>query len=327
MEAWPPMKSASNGASVAVLPDAESLALAAATVVLAEARRAIRAKGRFTIALSGGSTPKPIYRLLAASPFVELMPWKATDFFWGDERCVGEGDPRSNEGMAREALLDHVPVPADRIHPIACETPVIARTHESKEPNASGEASAREAAERYERLLRDIFGGASPSSGAGGIDVVLLGMGENGHTASLFPGSSVLDERERWAAASLEDPDTARVTSSTGERLWRVTLTAPFINRSALVLFVVSGSAKAAVVKTVLEGGTRGTAMPATLVRPTRGRLWWLLDDAAAHLFEAGSSGGARQPLYRATEPARPHQGESVESFDDLPGCEAGPSR
>ena len=302
----PFMQSTPTGASVAVLPDAESLALAAATIFVAEARRAVKRAGRFSMALAGGSTPKPVYQLLAAPPFAGLMPWEATDVFWGDERCVGSTDLRSNERMAREALLDHVPIPAGQVHPMRCGSPGAA---DAGGAVPSGEPAARRAADDYERLLRSLFAAGSADAPAPGLDLVLLGMGDNGHTASLFPGSEVLDEQERWAVAALEDPGTAAATSGGGERLWRVTLSAPFINRASLALFVVSGASKAAAVKEALEAEGDARELPARAIRPASGRLWWLLDDEAASQLPAGAAAGA------------------IESFDDLPDCWLGPSR
>ncbi len=280
---------------MAVLPDIESLSVAAAAVIVAAARRAVKTTGRFTIALSGGGTPRPIYQLLAKPPLAGLIPWEATHVFWGDERCVEATDPRSNERMARLALLDHVPIPAGQVHPMRCTD----REGGAGGGATSSEGAAKQAADDYERLLRTFFeagaGGTAPAAGAAlgpGVDLVLLGMGDNGHTASLFPGSEVLAERERWTAAAYEDSATAAAAGGLGKRLWRVTLTAPFINGAGLVLFVVSGASKAAVVKAAIEGGPdpdRGPDprdLPARLIRPVSGRLWWLLDDEAASQLE-----------------------------------------
>jgi 6-phosphogluconolactonase len=271
----PLMETTWAGSAVAVLPDGEALSVAAAAVVVAEARRAVKRTGRFTIALSGGATPKPIYELLAGPPFAALVPWEATHVFWGDERCVEATDPRSNERMARLALLDHVPIPEGRVHPMRCAGP----DGGGSAATTLGGSQARRAADDYERLLRQYFD-------AGGIDLVLLGIGDNGHTASLFPGSEVLEEQERWVAAAYEDQATATATSGTGDRPWRVTVTAPFINRAALALFVVSGASKAAVVKEAIEGDTDPRRLPARLIRPLGGRLWWLLDEEAASRLE-----------------------------------------
>ncbi len=284
MGTWPLIDTTCAGSSVAVLPDVESLAAAVAVTIVAEARRAVKKTGRFTIALSGGGTPKPIYELLARPPFAGLVPWEATHVFWGDERCVRPADPRSNERMARLALLDHVPIPAGQVHPMRC----AGREGRAPRKLATGESVARQAADDYERLLRDFFG-AGPLGA--GIDLVLLGIGDNGHTASLFPGSEVLQEQERWVAAAYEDPATAAATTGTGERLWRVTLTAPFVNRAALVVFVVSGASKAAVVKEAIQGDPDPRDLPARLIRPAGGRLWWLLDEEAASQLEVAARG------------------------------------
>jgi 6-phosphogluconolactonase len=248
-----------------VLPDAESLALAAAAAVAAAARGAVKLRGRFILALSGGSTPRPVYELLAKPPFADLVPWQATRVFWGDERCVDAMDPRSNERMARQTLLDHVPVPEGHVYPIRCPAP-------------TGRAAAVKAADLYEGLLRGLFAADDPFA----LDLVLLGLGDNGHTASLFPGSDVLREQERWVAASLEDPATAAVTSGAEQRLWRVTMTAPFINRARLALFVVSGTSKAAAVQKAVDGDADPEEIPAVLIHPCAGHLCWLLDEGAA---------------------------------------------
>jgi 6-phosphogluconolactonase len=285
----PSMQNTPTGASLAVLSDAQSLATVAATIIVEEARRAVDNAGRFTVALAGGSTPRPVYELLAAPPFAAQMPWQAAEVFWGDERCVDPTDPRSNERMAREALLDHVPVPAEQVHPMRCAGLGVANATGAVR---YGEGAAHRAADEYERLLRRSFGDGRPEAPASGLDLVLLGLGDNAHTASLFPGSPALDESERWAVAALENPGTAAATSDTGERLWRVTLSAPFINRAALVLFVVSGASKAAAVRGVLQAEGDPHELPARLIHPPAGRLWWLLDKEAASLLQSHGDAG-----------------------------------
>jgi 6-phosphogluconolactonase len=267
---------------VAIYPDVDTLALATATLIVAEARRAVKARGRFTLALAGGSTPRPVYELLARQPFVDLVPWREVQVFWGDERCVPPGDPRSNEGAAREALLDHVPIPADHIHPMRCGAGPGGHSTAGLE---AGEI-ARRAAQEYECLLRAIFapegsGGApcpaevADAAGAG-LDLALLGLGEDGHTASLFPDAGVLRERERWVAP---------VYAAAAPGPWRITLTAPFLNRAALVIFLVTGSAKAAILQEVLEEAGDGSLLPARLIRPKSEMLRWHADDEAAALL------------------------------------------
>jgi 6-phosphogluconolactonase len=240
-----------------VYPDLDSLSRAAAALVVKQANLAVAARGRFSIALSGGNTPRRTYELLAGAPWVDQAPWDRVHVFWGDERCVPLDDPRSNARLAKEAWLDHVPIPADQIHPLDC----------ANDPAA--------AAGHYEAQLRAFFAGQSPI-----LDLVLLGLGDNGHTASLFPGTSVLAERERWAAA----------VSPAGTDLHRVTLTAPLINQAALVAFLVSGHSKAGVLKEVLHGPYDPERLPAQLIRPQNGELLWLTDLAAAAQLPVGST-------------------------------------
>jgi 6-phosphogluconolactonase len=271
-----PMASAAQ-AEVVVYPGEQELAEAVARLFVGEARRAVERTGRFRVALAGGSTPGSAYRLLATPPFSAEVPWDRVEVFWGDERCVDAGDPRSNESMARQALLDHVGVPPAQVHPMSCD----------------GEASQVQAAARYEELLKSAHSGvaapvadasvsatpgavASAALGPPGLDLVLLGLGDDGHTASLFPGSPAVAEHDRW------------VTGAFGGGLPRLTLTAAFINLSRLVVFVVAGKVKAEAVKRVLEGSDAAdAALPARLIRPAHGRLLWLLDRHAAALLTA----------------------------------------
>jgi 6-phosphogluconolactonase len=233
-------------------PDLEALSRAAAGLFVRQAKDAVQQRGRFGVALSGGTTPRRTYALLAQSPFREQVPWERTHVFWGDERCVAPDDPRSNARLAREALLDRVPVPPRQVHPISCRT--------------SPETAARE----YAAVLREYFG-AGPAS----FDLILLGLGENGHTASLFPGDAALDERVRWTAPVLvADPD-----------LHRVTLTASLLNQAAMVAFLVAGAAKAGMLREVLQGPRDPRRLPAHLINPEKGELYWLVDrEAAAQL-------------------------------------------
>lgn len=236
---------------IQVHPDAESLSRAAAELFAGEARRAVAARGRFAVALSGGDTPRRTYQLLARPPWRDEVPWARVHVFWGDERCVPPEDPRSNERMAREALLDHVPLPSEQIHPIRCP------------------ADPRGAAARYESVLRDFFGSNPPR-----FDLIFLGLGENGHTASLFPDTPVLEEQARWVAeVYVSEQD-----------LYRITLTAPLINRGAMVAFLVTGAGKAEVLRKVLEGPEEPRRLPARLIRPAGGEVRWLVDREAGRL-------------------------------------------
>ncbi len=242
---------------IKVYPDLEALSQAAAALLVEQANQAVAARGRFCVALSGGGTPRRTYELLAAPPFKEQAPWHGVHIFWGDERCVPLNDPRSNARMAKEAWLDHVPIPESQIHPLDC-----------------AQAPA-EAARQYEAHLRQFFAGRPPR-----LDLVFLGLGDNGHTASLFPGTPVLKETERWAAeVYVAEQD-----------LYRVTLTAPFINQAALIAFLVAGEAKAGVLKEVLQGPRDPERLPAQLIQPQNGKLLWLTDLKAAAQVADGAN-------------------------------------
>jgi 6-phosphogluconolactonase len=231
-----------------ILPDFESLSQAAAELVMEQSKRAIEARGRFSLVLSGGSTPRLTYELLASEMFRASIEWKKVHIFWGDERCVPPDDPRSNERMAREAFLDHVSIPQEQIHPIRCAS------------------SPQQSAQAYESTLKTFFGNHNPS-----FDTVLLGLGVDGHTASLFPGSPALKENKRWVVA----------THSGNEDFERVTLTPVLINRAMNVVFLVAGKEKARILREVTEDAAVGDPLPARLIRPAGGQLVWLVDKQA----------------------------------------------
>ncbi len=237
---------------ISVYPDREALSRAAAGLFAVVAVRAVADHGRCAVLLAGGETPRRTYELLAEEPLRSRVPWGHLHLFWGDERCVPPDDPRSNARMAYRTLLDRVPVPAGQVHPIP------------------GDRDPRQAADEYEALLRRFFAGALPR-----FDLVLLGLGDDGHTASLFSGSPVLDERERWTA----------VTRRASEEIDRITLTAPLINKAELAIFLVAGGDKAAALHEVLEEEPDPHCRPARLIRPENGELHWLIDRAAAQLL------------------------------------------
>jgi 6-phosphogluconolactonase len=247
---------------VNILPDAATLAGAAAERVVAGAEHAINAGREFVVALSGGSTPRSTYELLAREPYASRVDWSRVQVVWGDERCVPPSDAESNYRMARESLLDHVPIPATNVH----------RIHGEDDP--VGAAAA------YEATLRTMFRTlkGSPSSAPGhNIDLALLGLGDNGHTASIFPQSAVVDEQSHWVMADY----VAEVS------MWRVTLTSPILNAAAEILFLISGGTKANVLKRVLEGPRQPRELPAQLIVPTHGRIDGLVDRAAAAELES----------------------------------------
>lgn len=235
---------------IRIFNDLEALSHAAAEIFLKSANQAIAAHRRFSVALSGGSTPRRLYEMLAAAPFRNKIDWQSVHIFWGDERCVPTNDPRSNVLMAQAAFLDHVPLPEENIHPIL------------------GDLPAALAADRYETELREFFGDQPPV-----FDLILLGLGDNGHTASLFPHTPVLDENKRWVAG----------VYVAEQGMFRVTLTAALINQADEVLFLVSGADKASALKSVLEGAYQPHQLPAQLIRPNGAHPIWLVDTAAAH--------------------------------------------
>jgi 6-phosphogluconolactonase len=232
---------------VDVLPDRPRLMQAAAEHVVEVASRALERRGRFTVALSGGSTPAALYALLATEAFARRLKWSRVQVFWGDERCVPPEHPQSNYRMARDTLLAKVPVPEANVHRIR------------------GEDDPKRSAAAYEALLRRVLAGA-------GFDLVLLGMGDNGHTASIFPGLPAVTEPTRWVLAQYVE-----VVS-----MWRITLTPPVINAADRVTFLVAGGDKADRLRQVLEGPLETEVLPAQAIKPSPGELRWLVDAAAA---------------------------------------------
>jgi len=246
---------------VEVFPTPEAVMVAAADRFVDAATQAARARGGFRVALAGGSTPEGLYRRLGAEPYRRQVDWTAMQVFWGDERCVPPDDAASNYRMAREALLDRVPIPAANIHRIR------------------GEAEPASAARAYETTLRERFGTpAGPPRPGSGFDLVLLGLGPDGHTASLFPGSAALRERERWVLA-LQGPVAPP---------WRVTLTPAVIRTAREVMFLVTGSEKAPALQRAIEGQGGAADQPARVVLPPDGVVRWLVDSAAAARLPGG---------------------------------------
>jgi 6-phosphogluconolactonase len=231
--------------------DPTDLARAAAEHFVARSIEAVERRGFLTVALSGGSTPKHLYQLLAApnEPFRDQIPWSNIHFFWSDERHVPPDDPDSNYRMAHEALLSHVPVSENNVHRVLSENP---------------DASA--AAEAYESTLWALAENSLPR-----LDLILLGLGPDGHTASIFPGSEVLHETRRLVVA----PWVEKLNT------YRITMTLPLLNNGASVAFLVSGKEKAGIVKEVLEGPKQ---YPAQEINPIDGELIWMLDEEAGAL-------------------------------------------
>lgn len=224
------------------------LAQALADGFVAAARDAIATRSAFTVALAGGNTPRDAYRLLAQEPRRSQVTWSAVYVYFGDERCVPPDDAQSNYGMAKEAFLDAVAVPNDHVY----------RMH--------GEIPAAQAALDYAQVLRDTLG-AAPH-----LDLIMLGIGIDGHTASLFPGESPF----------ADDDALVRAVYSASVQMWRITLTPRVLNGAREVIFGVAGKEKAPALHAVREGPHDPTRLPAQAVKPVAGRLLWLVDAAAA---------------------------------------------
>jgi 6-phosphogluconolactonase len=244
-----------------IFKTADELSTALAEWIITYINDVLRRKDNFTIVLSGGSTPRKLHQVLASHPYRDRINWEKLHFFWGDERVVPFEDDRNNAKMAFDTLLNLVPVNQSNIH----------RMRTDIAPEAS--------AHQYEKLLHEYFDN-KPAS----FDLVLLGMGDDGHTLSLFPGTEVVEEKTAWVKAFYLDAQT----------MYRITLTAPIVNKSAAVIFLTTGKNKAATLKQVLEGPLNPKTYPCQLIRPEHGSLDWFVDEAAASelkkIHESGTS-------------------------------------
>jgi 6-phosphogluconolactonase len=259
---------------VLVCSDAHEVARAAARFFVDWAWQAIAREGHFNVALSGGSTPRELYRLLATSEFRAQVDWPRVHLFWGDERAVPPESPESNYGMVRRELLLRVPIPVGNVHRMKAEEPVIGR-----------------AAHEYETILRRCL--PVDDRGFPILDLVLLGLGGEGHTASLFPGSAFMRETSHWVSTPM--------IAKLGMR--RMTLTLPVLEAARHVLFLVTGSGKAEILRKVLsEPGEH--PLPAQMVIPRNGERAFLVDEGAASLLGAKPAGKPPSPAKGATPPA-----------------------
>jgi 6-phosphogluconolactonase len=242
-----------------IFESAEDLSQAVAELFVALARDAIGRRGRFAVALAGGSTPKRLYQLLADDPYRGQIDWPHLEIFWNDERAVPADDPESNYKMAWDAMLSRVPVDGARVHRMPGEA-----------------ADADRAASDYQRRIAATLGvdvdGPPPS-----FDLILLGIGEDGHTASLFPYTAAIEETCRWVVANH--------VSQKG--MHRLTMTLPILNRAAQVVFLVTGAGKAQIVSEILEGPPDTLRLPSQAVQPGNGQLHWFLDRPAAGRLRA----------------------------------------
>lgn len=248
------MQADHSASEVRVLEDPEQVAREAAGLFVRLSIEAVSTRGAFSVALSGGSTPRRVYELLASDDYCTQVSWPSVHVFFGDERTVAPDHPDSNFRMANEALLSRVGLSAANVHRM----------------NGVGDAAAN--ASRYESELRAFFGDVSWPR----FDLIMLGMGDDGHTASLFPESAALAESQAWVVANWVEKF----------RTWRITLTAPAINAARRVLFLVTGTGKAERLREVLAGERDPQRLPSQLIQPRDGTLEWFIDRAAAAKLE-----------------------------------------
>lgn len=248
----PEISSQGPGKEIRIFRNAEDLSDAAACMFMNVALEAVKDHGWCAVALSGGSTPKRLYSMLAEPDRVKRIPWERVHLFWGDERCVPPNDPESNYGMVQKALLRKISIPATNVHRVR------------------GEIRPEQAATEYDALVRGFFSLAGNELPR--FDLVLLGLGEDGHTASLFPGSHALDESEHLAIAAYVERLAA----------YRISLTLPVINHAAVIAFLVADERKRAIVSRVVRHPDESGELPAQRVRPVGGKLLWFLDEAVA---------------------------------------------
>lgn len=253
---------------IVICPDIQTLAQEASERFGQLAAQAVTERGRFLVALAGGSTPETTYMLLANEPYRTRVSWQKIHVFWSDERCVPPDNPESNYRMVHKTLLSQVPIPSENIHRMAGERD-----------------NPAEAAHEYAEVLRNCF--HLKESTWPRFDLILLGMGEDGHVASLFPETGVLEEVHDMVVA-LYVPEL---------KAYRLTLTLPVLNQAAHVVFLVTGRAKAAALRSVLEEGPEAGALPAHRVRPAKGELLWLVDREAASLLGRREDGEQRHYL------------------------------
>lgn len=233
-----------------IAEDINELSVSVANWLVQYISQVLEKQDRFTIALSGGSTPKKLHELLVTAAYRDKIDWSKLHIFWGDERYVPLEDERSNAKMAYDTLLNHVSVPASQIH--------IMRS----------DIAPEDAAAAYEQLLHEYFDNMPAT-----FDLVLLGMGDDGHTLSLFPGKTeVIHEQKRWATSLWLE----------SQNMYRITLTAPVVNKASCVAFLATGSNKAGVLKEVIAGAYQPDVYPSQVIKPEKGQLIWFVDKAAA---------------------------------------------
>lgn len=237
-----------NNMKLHIHKDPEQLSEALAEWITNEIGNRLQQSGRFTWALTGGNSPKQLYEILASPKYRDRIDWKKLHIFWGDERAVPFSDDRNNARMTFHHLLDHVPIPRHQIHVMNTELPPA------------------ESANAYEKILHEYFTSSGPS-----FDLVLNGMGDDGHTLSLFPHTPVIHEQKAWVTSFYLEP----------QKMYRITLTAPIVNRAKKIAFLAFGANKAHALKEVLKGEKNVDQYPSQIIQPVDGELHWFVDAAA----------------------------------------------
>ena len=240
---------AKKNTNILTWKDAEAVSIAAAHFFISDCHRCITERGRFIVALSGGNTPRRLYQLLATPEFSHNIPWNKVFLFWSDERFVSYTDADSNYRMVKENLLDHISIPEKNIFPV----PV----HDTAKKSA---LAYEKTIDRFFKNKKNIF------------DWLLLGIGDDGHTASLFPGTAILKEKKRLVQEVWVEQ----------KQNWRISFTLPLINKAAQIIFLVAGKEKAAIVSDIVHHKKIKPALPAQLVNPVKGNVCWMIDKEAA---------------------------------------------
>ena len=235
--------------SVFIFQNPDELSLALAEWITNDIEERLKQSDRFTWVVTGGNSPKQLYEILSSEKYKNRIDWKKLHIFWGDERAVPFNDERNNARMTCQHLLDHVPVPREQIHVMNTELP------------------PPESALAYEKILHNYFGETGPS-----FDLVLNGMGDDGHTLSLFPHTPVIHEQKAWVSSFYLD----------AQKMYRITLTAPVVNRARKIAFLTFGSNKAKALKEVVKGKRNVDQYPSQIIQPVDGELHWFTDEAAA---------------------------------------------
>lgn len=232
------------------------LAKAAASLMMEVSKQAIQKSGRFVIALSGGSTPESLFKLLTIIPFKYQIQWEKTFVFWGDERFVPSDDERNNSNKAKTLLLNHVPIPSENIFAIPVDS------------------NPKTSAEKYANTIKDLFGSEPPR-----FDLIFLGLGEDGHTASIFPESDLVFEKTQLVKEVYVEE----------QSMYRISMTPALINQAHHIAFLIEGENKAKILKRVLSEFIQPLQFPAQIIHPKDGNLYWYLDKSAAALLPANT--------------------------------------